>query len=930
MSHAAHRPSLLAALLLSAAAAACSGDTTGLPGVDGGAIACTNDDGCPADAHCEGGLCAAGSGNECTDDATCGPGRTCVIVRDCGASRCHGNRCAPKTCTGHADCGGWVCESGTCAEPPACGANGACDPGLSCSTDGRCVPGAVCTNDGDCTNRGEICVAGTCETAIPCTTSAECPTDRRCIREACRPPCTSPADCGGARFACNTTTGECQARCLGDPTCPIGQICENNLCEPAECADATECGTNEDCIGGADGHGRCEAFTPCQNPSDCPTNWICSAQGRCQELPVCSTEADCTGSAYCEDQHCQPALSCAQMSCPADFDCVGDVCVPAVCRSIDDCPNAGEICVGGRCTVPPQPSLVTEVRIITPAGVVRPGTTYRFVAVALNQAGEVVPGQTFRWTTTSSAVATINTSGLATGGAQAGDTTITASVNNGTSIVTSSGVRLTNLGALAATDVRVTVQSLAGGEPVAGATVELRTANTSVSRTTDARGVATFNGIAAGARFVLTAAHARFDYLSILGVSARDLVLPLPPLTEPGLVGGLRGPVDLSSVRSNGMVGFAVSGASMPSPLIGTGAGAVFGTDVFTVTVPNPGGGGTIDIPLLGSTTVEVDFGGTPIPIRTSFAARARSGLRAAFSFGGRIDVMGGGGLGGGIGDFLRIVLPFFQRFDHDVRPVVSVLAVPTIVDVADVDGDGNTAEEVPDWNSFPSVSMRPDTEQRLRFQLDVGTARLPLVTAGNANAVITLSGTLLPGIGFVPLGLDGRDAQNGLPSSFTTKLAPAHSGLEVGEYAVLALAMRIEQGSIPGPGSARLFVSPTLPTEVDFSDGWIDAPRGSELNRGTREITVGAVTGADLVRVIFAAPSGAWHVYSAPSTTGIALPAAPATADDRVASATVTVDAIDLLGNAGLDTIFAVGQDGAIGFDRQTRGYSHGPVTVR
>ncbi|MCK6547501.1 hypothetical protein L6R52_16755, partial [Myxococcota bacterium] len=89
-------PAVLAAL--AALGPACAGDTQ--PLADGGMIpnSCTNDDGCPADQHCEAGMCVAGTGNECTADAECDAWETCTIVDDCGATRCHGNTCTPRAC----------------------------------------------------------------------------------------------------------------------------------------------------------------------------------------------------------------------------------------------------------------------------------------------------------------------------------------------------------------------------------------------------------------------------------------------------------------------------------------------------------------------------------------------------------------------------------------------------------------------------------------------------------------------------------------------------------------------------------------------------------------------------------------------------------------------------------------------------------------
>ena len=199
---------------------------------------------------------------------------------------------------------------------------------------------------------------------------------------------------------------------------------------------------------------------------------------------------------------------------------------------------------------------------------------------------------------------------------------------------------------------------------------------------------------------------------------------------------------------------------------------------------------------------------------------------------------------------------------------------------------------------------------------------------------MLVLTGTLLPGIGFVPLGLDGLqdDQGNGLIQSFTTKVAPSHSGLEVGRYVVLAAAFRSSTMGLPDPGSNRLFVGDRLPATVDFSDGWINAPRMATYNVSARSVTVPAVMGADLIHVQLRAAGGAWHVWApqGATTAPITIPPPPVAGMDRVASATISVDAVDLNTGSTLDSIFDVNAGGPQGIDEATRGFSTGSVTYQ
>ncbi len=928
------------ALLPLALVWACSSDTAGLAdggigGMDVGTstttATCADDDDCPADQHCDDASkrCVDGSGNACTTNAECGANERCLVVTDCGASRCHGNACVPAECTTPDGCSGdLVCVEGACVEPPACRPTGTCPDGLECDVDsGRCLPVPGCTRDLDCPDESTICIFGRCEPEVSCTESSSCPEGLVCQAGSCREPCTMDEDCG-SRFMwrCDTGTGVCQPRCANDRGCPAGQICEGFVCSPAECAADTDCDTSmsEECTGLADGHGRCRVVPRCMDTSDCEPNFECREQ-RCRELDRCTGDRECGAMEYCESGHCQPAMGCTNASCPAGTSCIADRCVPGGCRGLEDCPNAGELCIAGTCQLPPPPNTIVEVRIVTPAGVVRPGSSYRFTAIALNQAGAVVPGVAFDWVSTSSVVAAIDATGLATGGSRAGETQIIARTSNGATRISSPPVSLINLGALAAGDVRVTVVDAPSGVPVLGAVVGLRVGGFTATSTVDASGRAVFTGVPAGARTV-TAFGAAHDMLALVGVAGDDLILPLPSLTGADRAAGIRGNVDLSQVTSTGGLAFSISGASFESPLIGFRPTQLFGSELHQVPVMIPMAG-SFDVPVGASSTLAVEVFGQSFDLKDTYYTETRQGLRAAWCFGGRIDlgILTGGGGGGGPGDILGATLPYFQRFQHAVRPAVSVIALPKVADANDLDGDGDTAELRPDFASFPDVGLAPSVAQSLRYQLRTENARLPFVTGGNANTLLVVTGTLLPGVGFVPLGLDGLsdNGGNGLVRSFTTKLAPPHSGLELGDFAVMATAFRATMGGLPGPGSTRLFVAPSLPTEVDFRDGWLDSPLNGVFVRASSTVELPTTTGADLVRVRVLGAQSAVHLYASAGAGPIAIPPELAARVGAVATATLTADAIDLVAGADLGSVFDVAGGGSAALDRSTRGFS-------
>ncbi|MCA9552664.1 MAG: Ig-like domain-containing protein [Myxococcales bacterium] len=894
----------LLALLATLALTACGGETStpDAGGVDA-SVACTNDDGCPTDQHCDDAsqVCVAGNGNECEADAECGDGRVCnTAVTDCGATRCR-NACEPASCTAHADCGTWVCIGGTCAEPPSC-ATEACPGDLVCSANMVCVAPATCGDDPDCP-QGQICAGGVCRVPFSCTANSSCPTGLVCQQGVCDDPCAVDADCGDATmFGCDATTGNCRQRCLGDDTqCPSGEICESFACIPAECSQDLDCpGNMVECQGEEAGHGRCVDVVACTTDAECEPNFTCENMV-CVELPACRVDRECGGGAYCQDRHCQPAEPCVNGACITGFSCINDLCVPGLCRGDADCPNAGEVCVAGECLAPVPATAVTEVRILTPAGTVPFGGTYRFTAVALNANGDVVPGVTIAWTTGDAQIASIDAAGLATALSAAGTTDVVAAVDTGSQTISSAPVRLTVVDAVPQGNFRVTVVSAATGLAVGGATVVCN----QQTQTTDAAGVATFDATVPKTCTAYTADH---DYLTVVGLTGADARLALPALTRTDRSTGYTGMVDLSQVTS--AVRLSFSGGSFPSPLAGFAPANILGGDVFLFDLPVVG---TVAFP--SGATARAEVGGFPLDLKSTYYAQTRAGLRRAWSFGGGAELTD---LGIGNGSLLLNILPLLQTFVHGGSTgLESLVPLPTVVDAQDIDGDGDTAELVPDYNAFVPKNTTPRTAQTLRYVIDGTTASLPADT----NAVMVVSGVLLPQIGFVPLGLDGIGEPLGAVGRFTTAMAPPYAGLEAGTYAVLVAAVNIVPDTLPQVSSTRMVVADTLPAEISLGAGWMGLPSGS-FDDGTQALTVQTSTGADVWRARFAGTSGGWEVYAAAGTTSVVLPTAPATFEQRTAGSTVQIDAIDLTTGVDLDALFQPGAD-ALFMDRSTAGFA-------
>lgn len=881
---------LILTTLLGLSMAACGGDgggdtpDAGTP--DSGSATCTTDDDCPSDQHCDAAtmMCIDGTGDACAMDSECGDGRVCnTAVTDCGATRCR-NACEPATCTGHADCGSWVCIEGACAEPPSC-AGMACPGDLVCNAQQVCEPPTTCTADTDCT-APQICAGGVCTSPTSCTDSTQCPGGLLCQLGTCDDACTQDPDCGDTTmFTCETATGLCRARCFDDNTCDFGFICESLVCLPAQCTVDSDCtGANEECQGEENGHGRCVEVFACMGDGDCPDNFVCENM-TCVELPACLTDRDCDAMSYCEDRHCQPAEACTNGSCAAGFDCVGDRCVPAVCRGDADCPNMGEVCVAGECLATPIAATVTDVRILTPAGTVETGATYGFTAVALDAAGDIVPGIRVAWASSDTNVAAIASDGVATA-AQAGQTGIVASVDTGSMTVASSSVALTVLSAMPA-GFRVVVSDQASGRALSGVTVICN----AETMQTDASGVAVFDQTTPKTCSAFDPGH---DYVTVFGLTGTSAQLDLPPLSRSDRSTGFTGTVDTSF--SSSPVKLSFSGGSIASPLFGFTAANLLGGDVFTFDVPVVG---SVAFPSGATASATTQFGS--FDLKSTYYTRTQAGLRRSWTFAGGAE-LSDLGLGGG-GNLLENLLPLFQTFRHGGSTGLETLVdIPNIVDSADINGNGDTTEMVPDYNGFVPKNLTPTRDQNLRFVVDGTGVSLP----AGLNAVMLVGGVVMPRIGFVPLGLDGL-AQPTTVGRFGSAMAAPYDGLEAGTYAVLVAAVGIEMNALPSISSTRLFTGATAPALVDLTGGFLALPTAA-FDDSSRGFSGASVAGADAWHARFESPTGGWHVFGADAAA--TLPAAPMGFEDRSQGAALHFSALDLSGTSTLDTLFGLGVD--------------------
>ncbi len=233
-----------------------------------------------------------------------------------------------QNCGTDADCGnGYQCVSGQCQLAPGgndCSAPSQCSVGSTCGSDGTCHPG-------DCSQNG--CVSG-----------------YTCKVQNGQAACVSNGGTDGG-----TDAG--YSGCFSDSECSglgAGAKCLNSECTapPDQCADATQCGANEQCVQGVCTP-SCDANTPC------PTGYACDlGKGVCTGNPnPCTTNAQCTGGDVCVQGHCDAPCG-AGNSCSGGLVCINDGCMPNqkpnfVCakEGVQDACATGSICLRHNCYI---------------------------------------------------------------------------------------------------------------------------------------------------------------------------------------------------------------------------------------------------------------------------------------------------------------------------------------------------------------------------------------------------------------------------------------------------------------------------------------------------------------------------------------------------------------------------------------------------
>ena len=748
-----------------------------------------------------------------------------------------------------------------------------------------------------------MCVGRICRYAPVCNGDGDCDAVLgECVDGRCAPGCNTTDDCGGGQTACSE--GECVFRCSSDETCDTNEVCSGGVCVGVECEGTglEGCPDGERC----DGTGRCEPYDACTDSMDCPDAEVC-VDGICEPATGCTSDLQCEAGLICEAGTCIPAADCdGPDDCQMGEDCIGGLCVPELCRGNEDCAD-GEFCEEGFCVEFEEPSEITDVIILTTPGAVVPGQEIVFRAIALDGDGEVVVGQSFDFTSDATDVGDFS-GDLFTAGDTAGVASITATPA-GAAMPVSDPVLVTNLGPALDT-TRVAVVDRLTGTAIEGATVT----DGSSELTTDAAGVAEFPSVVDGEIHIFAEGY---NYVTITEASALSILVTLGEASGSGSQAGFTGDFDFSEVTANGDTDIGLAGAAIAGNLVDVDLASLLG-DNFVTSVSIPGVGGQ-DIPLPGGLVINVGFFGVG-ELKGTVYALSDEEVTFGWGLGGRVsalelfELFQGGGGGGNIGDFLGILLPLFEAFQHDLQ-VIETERLPLVVDEDDIDGDGDDTELIADYDNFPDdITMVPEVQQALRT--NVAWPDLPVIEGEQTTIAVLVGGVVVEGVGFVPTGISAAQGpeDGGTPEDTTLRMAPSYGGLGTGDYAVLAITFGTSGAGFGGDGitlprsiTGQMFVGARIPEDVDFTAGFPELSETATWDADTGMFS-GDDVGGDLYRVTIVGPELSWEVWTAGGgAPEFTLGTAPMGFDDLGADTFARVESLHTDGGPDYDEMISV-----------------------
>lgn len=802
---------------------------------------------CPEDRK----QCPDGECRYCCVDSDCSAGEIC-----CGETGCR-ECCRDNDCNDDEYCNGQeICSDSGCVvgEPISC------DDEISCTID-RCIEASA-----DCENTPD---------------DSLCPPDNRC----------DPDRGGCVSIGCDF-----------DGDCASGEhCCQDNLCHLC-CIDYDCRGAVPDC---ADDYVACNGARECEcacldedescvrDPAACCVDLTCDVfSAEC--MPACSSDADCRART---DVPNAGDLKCKNGAC--DFD---------HCGFDSDCP-AGKVCHLGNCIGSFGCADIASCQVEPTSAVVRQGTPVQFSATAYLQDGLVAPGVPFNWTSDDDGIVSVNSSGLATAGAQPGPTTITATVAG---CAVSCRANVYNYGEAQAGSTRVMVVDELEGIPIQGADVTL---GAQPPATTGADGTVEFTiELSPAAPADITVTRANYHYLTLKAVESPDVIAHLGKIyhldeNDAAVSGGVKGLLDFDKIRCEAGhvcdVNLGIAGLSMPGSLTNIKPRTVLGDNVVT---PMNLGGSSVDVPFpegfvlgLGASWFKQYSTPTGIP-----------GTRAAWATGGKMDLSALIDLlmpaiwSGDEIEYIRIILSLLGDFgSHSaIASDVHISPIPELLDSNDLNGNGLTDDFIPDYDGFPAENMTLYVP--IDHSLTITPPRLPV---GTYDVVVVLSGVIVRGNGLVPLGISaGLDSisHSDDPDGVIDDPIILHSAEVAGRIpedacrrVILALAFNI--ASLASQTSTRL----RLAGQVLFVDDFDGArtippfmtPADVAYDPAARRLDINQAPAADYFQAIFEDETGKkWNIL-AENPVSFDLPPAPPEGDRSARADFVSVELVPGVG---------------------------------
>jgi hypothetical protein len=654
---------------------------------------------------------------------------------------------------------------------------------------------------------------------------------------------------------------------------------------------------------------------------------------------ACETDDDCEAArldeGFCLDTRfpcaCQDDGSCTTRICSADSECAD-----------------GEVCTGGRCEDAPV-FTGRAVRALSRRDYVQPGDTLSLMAVAhdVADARRTDPAASITWTLVDGSGGTVTPEGVFTAGETAGTATLEAQVT-GTDDPADT-VTIVNLGNGEPGSFRVLVVDEATRLPVADAAVALVRSSDEALATVPSDE----NGLVVDDSGDVLQVHVfaeGYAYVSVIAPEGETLVIALPPtqaaridevrdgfvcpvenegvtfddtevcgdVGQPAClcyqlqnVDVVKGVPDFEAVAGPGELDVAISGFSLGNALLDLNFDLIVGPEITRV--PPEDSPIPLDDQIGIPSGVSMYYNNSPFV--DSFIGTAPAGERVIWSIGGTVvlsDVLVEilPSLGGDLafGPIIAALLPLFDDFYSGISAPVEL----------------STAGTFPVRD--PGVVLDVPTQRRLV----AATPQLPELGDGWSDTAIILGGALMPGEGFVPMGItggtdvlqtatpDGRvDADQNTPEvdPLGISMGTIHGALDTPftRYMFATVALQLGDSSAGDATSGILTLledGAPLPTEVPYSDedfpAFMTGASYSGADSELRLVTVGSRDEAvDMFRVIFQGQSGRnWVVYAPGDTLSFEMPDVSGLegVEDRTARGEANVIALEFRAESGVD----------------------------